>query len=150
MKLYLFFATFISVFVYGQIIELPVSSGENNSSDEEIFTIVEQQPEFPGGFENMILYIQGNFVYPKEDFKNKIQGTVYIQFVIEKDGSVSNIRVIRGVSESLDAEAIRVIQMMPKWEPGRQRGKAVRARFTLPIRCNIPEEEGKKKKKKKK
>ena len=78
-----------------------------------------------------------NFEYPRISAEMGDQGTVYVQFVVEKDGSKSNVVVLRGVAEELDAEAMRVVKIMPKWEAGIQRGKKVRARFTLPIKCKL-------------
>lgn len=114
---------------------------------DSIFNIVEKQPEYPGGFEAMSIFLGENFDYPEIAIKKHHSGTVYVMFVIEKDGSVSNVSVISGVSEELDAESIRVVSIMPKWIPGKQLGKPIRARFTLPIKCRLP---GSKKKKKKK
>lgn len=100
---------------------------------EPVFDFVEQEPSYPGGEEAMQAFIKENITYPEEAVKNKEQGRVYVKFVIEKDGSVSNVKVARGVSPSLDAEALRVIQSMPKWNPGMQRGKAVRTNVIVPI-----------------
>lgn len=100
---------------------------------EEVFDVVEKEPTYPGGEEAMQAYIKANIKYPEEAVKNKEQGRVYVKFIIEKDGSVSNVKIARGVSPSLDAEALRVIQAMPKWNPGTQKGKAVRTNVVVPI-----------------
>lgn len=103
----------------------------NTENDSVIFVVVENMPKFPNESPNK--WIAKNIKYPAEAITNKIQGKVFVQFVIEKDGSVSDVKVIRGVAPSLDAEAIRVVKSMPQWTPGTQKGKAVRVSYTLPI-----------------
>ncbi|NLU29601.1 MAG: energy transducer TonB [Bacteroidales bacterium] len=100
---------------------------------EEIFVVVEEQPEFPGGNTAMMKFLSDNIKYPVIAQENGIQGRVITNFVVERDGSITDVQVVRGVDPSLDKEAIRVIQSMPKWKAGRQRGSAVRVRFTLPV-----------------
>lgn len=100
---------------------------------EEIFVVVEEQPEFPGGNTAMMKFLSDNIKYPLIAQENGIQGRVITNFVVERDGSITDVQVVRGVDPSLDREAIRVIQSMPKWKAGRQRGSAVRVRFTLPV-----------------
>jgi len=100
---------------------------------EEIFVVVENQPEFPGGNAAMMKFLSENIKYPVIAQENGIQGRVICNFVVEKDGSITDVQVVRGVDPSLDREAVRVIQQMPRWTPGKQRGQAVRVRFTLPV-----------------
>lgn len=100
---------------------------------EEIFVVVEEQPEFPGGNTAMMKFLSDNIKYPVIAQENGIQGRVITNFVVERDGSITDVQVVRGVDPSLDKEAIRVIQSMPRWKAGRQRGSAVRVRFTLPV-----------------
>src|SRR5690606_4980152 len=100
---------------------------------EEIFVVVEEQPEFPGGNAAMMKFLSDNIKYPVIAQENGIQGRVITIFVVERDGSITDVQVVRGVDPSLDKEAVRVIQSMPKWKPGKQRGSAVRVRFTLPV-----------------
>jgi protein TonB len=100
---------------------------------EEIFVVVEEQPEFPGGNTAMMKFLSNNIKYPVIAQENGIQGRVITNFVVERDGSITDVQVVRGVDPSLDKEAIRVIQSMPKWKAGKQRGSAVRVRFTLPV-----------------
>jgi len=100
---------------------------------EEIFVVVENQPEFPGGNAAMMKFLGDNIKYPVIAQENGIQGRVICNFVLEKDGSITDVQVVRGVDPSLDREAVRVIQQMPRWKPGKQRGQAVRVRFTLPV-----------------
>jgi TonB family protein len=100
---------------------------------DDPFDVVEQMPEFPGGMEALMKYLQESVKYPKEAFEKGIQGRVVVQFVIEKDGSISEVEVIKKVNEHLDAEAVRVVNAMPKWKPGKQNGETVRVKYTLPI-----------------
>jgi protein TonB len=107
---------------------------EEEEEEEEVFMIVENMPEFPGGQQAMMKYIAENIKYPVIAQENGIQGRVICQFVVEKDGSISNIQVVRTSGDaSLDKEAVRVIGTMPRWKPGKQRGKPVRVTFTLPV-----------------
>ncbi len=100
---------------------------------EKPFDVVEQMPEFPGGTPELMKYISTNVKYPAEATKNGAQGRVLVQFIVEKDGSISEVEVIKKVNEHLDAEAVRVVNAMPKWKPGKQNGEPVRVKYTLPI-----------------
>lgn len=100
---------------------------------DEIASILEVMPEFPGGEEAMHKFIVKNVKYPAIDREAGIQGRVYVKFVVEVDGSITNIQVLRGVSKNIDAECIRVIKMMPKWKAGENHGKKVRCYYTLPF-----------------
>lgn len=100
---------------------------------EEIFTIVEQQPVPVGGMASFYRYIGENLRYPTRAARQGIEGRVFIQFVVERDGSLTDVQVVRGIGGGCDEEAIRVVQGAPKWEPGRQRGRPVRVRMVLPI-----------------
>lgn len=102
-------------------------------SDEQVFFIVDDMPEFPGGEEALRKHIGNAVKYPVVAQENGIQGKVYVSFVVSKDGSVANAKIARGVDPSLDAEALRVVNGLPKWEPGKQRGKAVNVSYTVPI-----------------
>ena len=106
-----------------------VEDGDEN----DIFEVVEQNPSFPGGEAELMKWLHKNLKYPPVAQENGIQGKVYIQFVVNKDGSIVDPKIIRSADASLDKEAMRVVQAMPKWTPGKQRGKAVRVRFTLPV-----------------
>jgi TonB family protein len=105
--------------------------------DQEVFVVVEDSPVFPGGDEAKQKYLVQNITYPQEARKQGIQGTVYVTFVIDKDGSVTNSKVLRGVHPLLDAEALRVVNGMPAWNPGKQQGKAVRVQFNMPIKFSL-------------
>ena len=90
-------------------------------------------PDYPGGQKELLSFLSRNIKYPTKAEENKIQGRVVIQFVVNKDGSVSDAKVVRSVDPELDKEALRVINTMPKWKPGMQRGKPVRVKFTVPV-----------------
>jgi len=99
-----------------------------------IFTVVESMPGFPGGDHAIIKYLGNNINYPEMARESGIQGRVFVTFVVEKDGQVSNVKVLRGIGGGCDEEAIRVVQQMPNWIPGKQRNIPVRVQFNLPIR----------------
>ena len=101
--------------------------------ETKIFTVVEQMPSFPGGTGALMQYLSKNIKYPPVAEEMGIQGRVICTFVVERDGSVSDIRIARSVDPSLDKEAIRVVSGMPKWIPGRQNGQSVRVKYTLPV-----------------
>lgn len=102
-------------------------------AEEQVFDMVEQKPQFPGGEAEMMAWLHNNIRYPVIAQENGVQGRVICQFVVGSDGSIRDIKVARGVDPSLDKEAVRVIGAMPKWIPGRQNGKAVSVRYTLPV-----------------
>lgn len=106
---------------------------EEEEEEAQIFTVVESMPDFPGGDEARIRYLNENIKYPQMARESGIQGRVFVTFVVEKDGSVTDVRVLRGIGGGCDEEAIRVIKNMPKWDPGKQRGKPVRVQFNMPI-----------------
>ena len=119
--------------------EIPFEySGEDKSAPmdadtDQVFQVVEVAPEFPGGMEALIKYLSENIKYPEQAKKDTIQGKVYISFVVEKDGSVADAKVLRGIGGGCDEEALRVVNAMPKWTPGKQRNTPVRVQFNLPI-----------------
>ena len=110
----------------------PVMAAEEGD-EGEVFQVVEQMPEFPGGMDKLMEYLSKNIKYPSIAQENNIQGRVIVEFVVNKDGSIVEPKVMRSVDTSLDNEAMRVIKSMPKWNPGKQRGKAVRVRYTVPV-----------------
>lgn len=99
----------------------------------DVYEVVEQMPQFPGGFSEMMKYLGNNIQYPSEAHKNGIQGRVAVQVIIDTEGRVTNTRVVKGVDPYLDAEAIRVVSSMPKWNPGMQDGKPVNVKFLIPV-----------------
>jgi periplasmic protein TonB len=110
---------------------------EAEADETEVFFIVEDMPEFPGGELALRQFIANSIKYPVIAQENGIQGRVYVTFVVDADGSVSNPRIARGVDPSLDKEALRVVSLLPKWKPGRQRGKPVRVSYTVPINFQL-------------
>jgi protein TonB len=118
-------------------IQAPIAPPEEEEEEQVIHIRVEKMPEFPGGQEALNRFLVRNIKYPLLAQENGIQGRVVCQFVVNSDGSIVDISVVRGVEESLDKEAIRVIKSMPKWTPGRQGGKSVRVKYTLPIRFKL-------------
>lgn len=115
----------------GPAVEIP------EEKEEEIFTIVEQMPEFNGGMAELMAYIGKNTNYPSQARRMGVEGTVYVQFVIEVDGSVSTVEIVRGIGAGCDEEATRIIKNMPKWKPGKQNGDPVKVRFVLPIKFRL-------------
>ncbi|MBQ3608934.1 MAG: energy transducer TonB [Bacteroidaceae bacterium] len=115
----------------------PVEVEEEEVDEQQIFTIVEEQPEFPGGMAECYKWIGKNLQYPTISAENGVQGRVTVNFVVNADGSIVDVKVLRGVDPYLDKEAIRVVSKMPKWKPGKQRGKAVRCSFNLPVRFKL-------------
>lgn len=106
---------------------------EDNNDAEDVVQTPEKRPEFPGGVQALYKFLSSNLKYPSDAKKEGVQGRVICQFTVNKDGSVTDICVLRSVYPSLDREAVRVISIMPKWEPGEQRGKKVKCKFKLPI-----------------
>ena len=102
-----------------------------------VFDVVEQMPQFPGGAQELMRYLSMNIKYPQEAHQAGVMGRVIVTFVVEKDGSISEPTVIRSIHSSLDAEALRVISSMPKWEPGMQNGEPVRVKYTVPITFSL-------------
>ena len=111
----------------------PPEIEEEEIVEAEIFKVVEEMPEFPGGAAKMMEYIQKNIKYPMMARESDIQGRVFVNFVVEPDGHITNVTVMRGIGGGCDEEALRVVQSMPNWKPGKQRGSAVRCSFTVPI-----------------
>ena len=113
---------------------VPVAVEEEEPEEQTIFEVVEQMPEFPnGGMAGLMQYLSKNIKYPTIAQENGTQGRVTVQFVVNRDGSIVDAKVLRGVDPYLDKEAIRVSSSMPKWKPGMQRGKAVRVKYTVPV-----------------
>lgn len=106
---------------------------EEEPEEAEIFMVVEEMPEFPGGMAECLKFLGENIKYPTIAQENGVQGRVIVQFVVNQDGSIVDPVVVRSVDPYLDKEALRVIKTMPKWKPGKQRGKAVRVKYTVPV-----------------
>lgn len=116
---------------------IPVEVSVKGEEQEEVFFIVEKMPVFPGGDLELRKYIAENIKYPEEAKAKGLSGKVFVQFVINKEGYIENVKVARGVDPLLDAEAIRVVKSLPKWEPGSQRGTPVNVSYTVPIEFKI-------------
>jgi TonB family protein len=111
-----------------------ISSSETNKTDTSpVYTIVEEMPSFVGGEKERMRFIANNLIYPLTALKNKISGTVYISYIIDANGFVTDVKVLKGIGGGCDEEAARVVKMMPKWNPGKQNGKPVRVLFNMPV-----------------
>lgn len=119
------------------VIQAPVQVAVVEEESEVVFMVVESMPSFPGGDAALFKYLSDNIKYPVIAQESGVQGRVICQFVVNRDGSIVDIEVVRSVDKSLDAEAVRVISKMPKWTPGKQRGKTVRVKYTLPVNFRL-------------
>jgi protein TonB len=117
--------------------DVAMTTGPTETSVPETFLVVEQMPEFPGGINEMMRYLARNTIYPPIAFDNDITGTVQVSFVINTDGKVVEVALAKGADRYLDKEALRVVNTMPAWKPGKQNGKKVRVKFTVPIRFQL-------------
>lgn len=115
------------------LLDVVVKTEAQTEPDDKPFDVVEQMPEFPGGQEALMQFLRQEVKYPKEAEEKGLQGRVVVRYIIEKDGSISEVEIAKSVNEYLDAEAIRVVNAMPKWIPGKQKGEPVRVKFTIPI-----------------
>lgn len=114
--------------------DVPQDDKKYKTADgEEVLNVCDELPSFPGGNQKLFQYLGENIQYPVEAQKNKIEGRVFLEFFILKDGSISEVKVIRSANELLDKEAIRVVESMPKWTPGKNKGEPVNVRYVLPV-----------------
>ncbi len=131
------FISFVFLNVHQSFGQTDSSAAKIDSSnikiDKDVLVFAEQVPEFPGGEDALILFIQNNVKYPLYAIENKIEGTVIVQFVVEEDGSIGPIEITKGIKGGCDEEAIRIVKSMPKWKPGKQAGKTVRVWYTIPV-----------------
>lgn len=118
-------------------IEVAAPPKIDESDSNAVYTIVEQPPEYPGGYNKMRTDLSQYIIYPEKARKDSAQGTVYVQFVVRKDGSLSDIVAIKGVSEEIDSAVINAVKSFPSWIPGKQRGKPVNVRFVLPVKFSL-------------
>ena len=109
------------------------TSTAQTKKNDMVFDVVEVMPQFPGGQIAMLQYLMKNIKYPEQAVKEGIQGRVTVRFIVEKDGSISDVKPVLSVHPLLNKEAVRVVESMPKWTPGKQNGKPVRVRFNLPV-----------------
>ena len=110
-----------------------MTSTAQTKKNDMVFDVVEVMPQYPGGQIAMLKYFMENIKYPEQAMKKGIQGRVAVSFIVEKDGSISNVKPVLSVHPLLDKEAVRVVKSMPKWSPGKQNGKPVRVRFNVPV-----------------
>lgn len=122
-----------------QVVEVP--NDKPVIQEGEIFTVVEEMPQFPGGMGESMKFLAQNIKYPAVAQQAKIEGRVIVQFLVKENGKVADIKVMRGVTPELDAEAMRVVGLMPDWIPGKQRGKAVAVKYTMPIMFRLQNQE---------
>ena len=127
----------VSIEEMGDVVEISDNANifvEEEVVEEQVFQVVEEQPSFPGGMQALMKYLQENISYPRISRDNNSQGRSFIRFVVNTDGSINGVEVIKSSGDIyLDKEAVRVVSGMPKWSPGKQAGKAVRVYFTLPV-----------------
>jgi len=115
----------------------PVREEEESAEEAQIFMVVESMPEYPGGEPALYKFLAENIKYPQMAKESGIQGRVFVTFVVERNGSVTDVRVLRGIGGGCDEEAIRVVKSMPTWTPGKQRGKSVRVQYNLPVKFTL-------------
>jgi len=104
-----------------------------SEKDQKVYEEVEEMPEFPGGMEALMKYLSTNIKYPKDAVKQKIEGRVMVTFIVDTDGSISDVKTVKTVYPSIDKESVRVVKKMPKWKPGKKDGRPVRVQYALPI-----------------
>lgn len=127
-------AIFIAAFFIGLIPEVKSQTASDTLNlDQPIFGKVQEQPEYPGGYAKMMNFLRKKMTYPKAAVRQRIEGTVYVAFIVDEEGRVKDVRTLRGISRECDAEAERVVRLMPKWKPGKLDGKPVPVRFVMPI-----------------
>jgi protein TonB len=119
------------------LVDLNAEPEEQEEIVAQVYDVVAISPEYPGGPGEMALFIQENFEYPEMAREMGEQGTIWIEFVVYSDGKIKDVKVVKGVSESLDREAKRIVRRMPKWKPGEQAGKKVNVRYTIPIKAKL-------------
>ncbi len=133
MKRLLFLSAFLCTLSFGAFAQ------EKVSTDDAVFVVVEEQAEFPGGLDSMYAYIVKNLKYPEAAKEKGIEGKgrVFVNFIVERDGSITNVKCLRGIGGGCDEAAMEVVKNMPKWQPAKQRGKEVRCQFNLPIKFEL-------------
>lgn len=136
-RIWLIGFVFIASITSAQTIDSLAQDTLTLQEDTKIYYAVEQQAEFPGGLSAYIKFLKENLIYPKDAHKMGAEGKIFVKFIVKKDGSISEPEIIKGISMSLNAEAIRLVTIMPKWKPGRHNGMAVNSQFVLPIYFRI-------------
>ena len=131
---------FLSIFAFSLSASAQVGGETANSSgvaEESVENRPDVLPQYPSGMKGLALFLSHNLKYPEKAMAEKVEGTVALEFIVEKDGWISNIKVLRSVSEECDAEAVRVVSYMPKWKPATQRGKPVRVQYQIPLNFKL-------------
>ena len=125
--------TTLSVLAILFTVNTTATAQNKKTSNDKVFEKVEDMPEFPGGEQAMMDFVGKNVQYPKEAMEKEISGRVLVGFIVEKDGSVNEVKIVRGIGGGCDEEAVRVVKAMPKWKPGKEKGKPVRVSYMMPI-----------------
>ncbi len=125
--------TTLSVLAILFTVNTTATAQNKKTSNDKVFEKVEDMPEFPGGEQAMMDFVAKNVQYPKEAMEKGISGRVLVGFIVEKDGSISETEVVKGIGGGCDEEAVRVVKAMPKWKPGKEKGKPVRVSYMMPI-----------------
>jgi protein TonB len=132
-KIFLLIVVCISI----GVLNAQVETEPDTAKTEDVFTVVEQMPEFPGGQDAFNKFLNENLIYPKKAKKNGIEGKVWVSFIVDKDGTIRNVELIKGIGFGCDEEVVRVVKLMPKWKPGTQSGKPVIVKFRFPINFTL-------------
>ncbi len=130
------YLTLIFTFIFA-FISVNAQTETVDTTDQEVYVFVEVQPQFIGGDSARLAYLANTIIYPIEDVVSDVQGTVYVRFIVEKDGKLTNAKILRGVSENIDKESLRAVNEMPKWKPAFNNGKVVRCQFNMPVKFEI-------------
>lgn len=125
--------TTLSVLAILFTVNTTATAQNKKTSNDKVFEKVEVMPEFPGGEQAMMDFVAKNVVYPQEARDKEISGRVMVGFIVEKDGSISDVKVVKGIGGGCDEEAVRVVKAMPKWKPGKEKGKPVRVSYMMPF-----------------
>ncbi len=138
-KTFIFTAVVLFVCAFGQVKAQEEKKGLGSPIEEEVFMVVETPAEFPGGMEEFYKFLNSNIEYPKEAHRKGIEGKVFARFIVEKDGSISNIELLTDIGYGCGEEVVRVIKLMPKWSPAKVQGSPVRCYFHLPFKFTLPQ-----------
>jgi len=135
--LYSKFIALLLMLAVAPMLQAQVDKNQAPKDEDPVYVYVEEQPSFPGGDDAMYAFLAKHIEYPHKALENGITGTVYASFIVQRDGTISDITIRRDIGAGCGAEVVRVIKMMPRWNPGRQKGKPVRCQFILPVKFNL-------------
>lgn len=130
-----------AIIILGMVLSMPAAGQDN--TEEKVYDLVDEMPEYPGGIDNLKQFITENVSYPEEAKKEGIQGKVFVSFTVDKAGKVKDAKVAKGVHATLDAEALRVVELLPDWQPGTKDGRVVSVRYTIPVQFKLDTEKKK-------